>query len=114
VRVTTAFSSLLRLPGVWVRKVRFEPEGVVVEVARGADRWSVRNAATPRGRERTPGRELGRATSRSGGTILSWRRKHLDVWLTWASCSRLEIVWPGIRAPLPLHYATLLSRSQHD
>ena len=28
-RVTTAFSRLLRLPGVWVRKVRFE-RGVVV------------------------------------------------------------------------------------
>ena len=32
-RVTTAFSRLLRLPGVWVRKVRFEPDRVVVEVA---------------------------------------------------------------------------------
>jgi transposase len=33
VRVTTAFSRLLRLPGVWVRKARFEPGRVVVEVA---------------------------------------------------------------------------------
>jgi transposase len=33
VRVTTAFSRLVRLPGVWVRKVRFEPDRVVVEVA---------------------------------------------------------------------------------
>jgi transposase len=33
VRVTTAFSRLLRLPGVWVRQVRFEPDRVVVEVA---------------------------------------------------------------------------------
>ena len=32
-RVTTAFSRLLRLPGVWVRRVRFEPDRVVVEVA---------------------------------------------------------------------------------
>ena len=32
-RVTAAFSRLLRLPGVWVRKVRFEPDRVVVEVA---------------------------------------------------------------------------------
>ncbi len=32
-RVTTAFSRLLRLPGVWVRNVRFEPDRVVVEVA---------------------------------------------------------------------------------
>ena len=32
-RVTTAFSRLLRLPGVWVRKVRFEPDRVIVEVA---------------------------------------------------------------------------------
>ena len=32
-RVTTAFSRLLRLPEVWVRKVRFEPDRVIVEVA---------------------------------------------------------------------------------
>ena len=32
-RVTTAFSRLLDLPGVWVRKVRFEPDRVVVTVA---------------------------------------------------------------------------------
>ena len=32
-RVTTAFSRLLSLPGVWVRKVRFEPDQVRVEVA---------------------------------------------------------------------------------
>jgi hypothetical protein len=33
VRVTAAFSRLLRLPGVWVRKVRFESDRVIVEVA---------------------------------------------------------------------------------
>jgi len=33
VRVTTAFSRLLDLPGVWVTKVRFEPRRVVVWVA---------------------------------------------------------------------------------
>jgi transposase len=33
VRVTTAFSRLVRLPGVWVRQVRFEPDRVIVEVA---------------------------------------------------------------------------------
>ena len=32
-RVTTAFSRLLRLPGVWVKKVRFESDRVIVEVA---------------------------------------------------------------------------------
>lgn len=32
-RVSTAFSRLLRLPGVWVRKVRFEPDRVIVQVA---------------------------------------------------------------------------------
>lgn len=32
-RVTTAFSRLLRLPGVWVRHVDFEPDRVVVTVA---------------------------------------------------------------------------------
>ncbi|MGB0091857.1 MAG: hypothetical protein WBP81_04920 [Solirubrobacteraceae bacterium] len=32
-RVCAAFSRLLDLPGVWVRKVRFEPRRVVVTVA---------------------------------------------------------------------------------
>ena len=32
-RVTSAFSKLLQLPGVWVRKVRSERSQVVVEVA---------------------------------------------------------------------------------
>jgi transposase len=32
-RVTSAFSGLLALPGVWVRSVRFEPDRVVVTVA---------------------------------------------------------------------------------
>jgi transposase len=32
-RVTAAFSRLLDLPGVWVKKVRFEPDRVVVTVA---------------------------------------------------------------------------------
>ena len=32
-RVTAAFSRLLRLKGVWVRGVRFEPDRVVVVVA---------------------------------------------------------------------------------
>jgi len=33
VRITAAFSRLLRLPGVWVRSVSFEPDRVVVVVA---------------------------------------------------------------------------------
>jgi hypothetical protein len=33
VRVTTAFSRLLRVQDVWVRKVRFKRDRVVVEVA---------------------------------------------------------------------------------
>jgi len=32
VRATTAFFRLLRLPGIWVRRVRFEPDRVVVHV----------------------------------------------------------------------------------
>jgi transposase len=32
-RVTAAFSRLLDLPGVWVKKVRFEPDRVIVWVA---------------------------------------------------------------------------------
>jgi hypothetical protein len=37
-RVSTAFSRLLRLPGVWVRSVSFEPDRVVVGVALRARR----------------------------------------------------------------------------
>jgi hypothetical protein len=33
VRITAAFSRLLDLSGIWVRKVRFEPDRVVVVVA---------------------------------------------------------------------------------
>jgi len=33
VRITAAFSRLLDLPGVWVKRVRFEPDRVVVWVA---------------------------------------------------------------------------------
>src|SRR3954463_9491477 len=33
VRVSSAFSRLVRLPGVWVRNVRFQPDRVVIEVA---------------------------------------------------------------------------------
>lgn len=32
-RLTAAFSRLLRLDGIWVRHVRFEPGRIVVEVA---------------------------------------------------------------------------------
>jgi hypothetical protein len=69
VRVTAAFSRLLRLPGVWVRKVRFEPDRVVVEGRGGATPPSVglpRVRVTRRGLARTGGR-----WTRSGGISIS-------------------------------------------
>ena len=66
-RVTTAFSRLLRLPGVWVKKVRFEPDRVIVSRWRcAAGSWSARSAGTRRGRARTRGRR-----TRSGGILIS-------------------------------------------
>ena len=46
-RLTAGFSRLLRLDGVWVRRVRFEGGRIIVEVARcAASTWSARCADT--------------------------------------------------------------------
>ena len=68
-RVTTALSRLLRLEGVWIRKVQFEPDRVVVDVALRRRRLSsARSASTRPGRGRTRGRR-----TRSGGIWTSGR-----------------------------------------
>jgi transposase len=72
-RVTSAFSRLLDLPGVWVRKVMFEPDRVVVFVA-----LRRRRLRCPRCSYSTPHRE-----SRQHHDSV-WR--HLDL-----GCWRLEI-----------------------
>jgi hypothetical protein len=68
VRVTTAFSRLVRLEGIWVSRVSFEAERVVVDVVLVAGGSSDRYARTRRGRARTPVR-----STRSGVTSISRR-----------------------------------------
>ena len=65
-RVSTAFSRLLRLSGVWVRSVSFEPDRVVVGVALRLGVFIARSARIRRGIARTVS-----STSRSGAT-LTW------------------------------------------
>jgi hypothetical protein len=66
VRVTTAFSRLLRMDGVWVRKVGFAPGRVVVEVALRRRRlvWPLCDYST--------GRAATRGQSTRSGAILIW------------------------------------------
>jgi transposase len=84
VRATTAFSRLLRLgKGVLVRKVRFEPERVIVEVALRRRRLVCPECGTRRGRGRTPDRR-----TRCG--------RHLDlgVWRIEIHCRRRRLWCP--------------------
>ena len=55
-RVTTAFSHLLRLEGVWVRDVAFGAEGVEVEVALRSRLLACPTAGIAPGPATTPGR----------------------------------------------------------
>src|SRR5213078_3152827 len=73
VRVSSAFSRLVRLPGVWVKDVRFQPDRVVVEVA-----LRRRRLQCPRCEFSTAARK----DTRPVHTI--WRHLDLGVW-------RLEI-----------------------
>lgn len=68
-RVSTAFSRLLCLPGVWVRSVRFEADGVVVTVALRSGRLQC-----PKCSYSTPHRE-----SRQHHDSV-WRHLDLGVW----------------------------------
>ena len=82
-RVTTAFSRLLRLPGVWVRKVRFEPEGVIVEVA-----LTRRRLVCP---------ECGYSTAARKDTRPEdsvWRHLDLGVWRLEVHCRRRRLWCP--------------------
>ena len=84
-RVSSAFSRLLRLKGVWVRRVGFEPDRVVVEVA--LRRWRL---VCPECAFSTPHRHDVRP-------VLSvWRHLDLGVW-------RLEIRAQLRRLSCPAH-----------
>ena len=82
-RVTSAFSRLVRLPGVWVRQVRFAPDRVVVEVAlRG------RRLQCPRCAFSTAARK----DTRPVDSV--WRHLDLGVWRLEIHCRRRRLRCP--------------------
>jgi transposase len=87
VRVTTAFSRLLRLDGVWVRKVRFRRDRVVVVVA------------LRRRRLCCPECEYSTAARKDTRTVDSvWRHLDLGVWRLEIHCRRRRLWCPEHRA----------------
>jgi transposase len=83
VRVTGAFSRLVRLPGVWVRKVRFQPDRVVLEVA------------LRRRRLHCPHCEFSTAARRDTRPVHSvWRHLDLGVWRLEIHCRRRRLRCP--------------------
>ena len=84
-RVATAFSRLLRLKGVWIRNVRFEPDRVVVDVA-----LRRRRLVCPRCEYSTRARK----DTRPEDTV--WRHLDLGTW-------RLEIRCRQRRLDCPEH-----------
>jgi len=74
-RVTSAFSRLLRLPGVWVRSVGFEPDRVVVTVA-----LRRRCLVCPKCSYSTPNRE----NEQDHDSV--WRHLDLGVWRLEVRC----------------------------
>lgn len=90
-RATTAFSRLLRLPGVWVKKVRFQPDRVIVEVAL----WCCL-LQCPRCEYTTAARK----DTRNVDSV--WRHLDLGVW-------RLFIVRSNARLGPPLALPTISS-----
>ena len=82
-RVTTTFSRLLRLKDVWVKKVRFEPDRVVVEVALRRKRLECPECGySTRGRKDT----------RPQNTV--WRHLDLGVWRLEVHCRRRRLWCP--------------------
>jgi transposase len=83
VRVTTAFSKLLSLEGVWVRKVGFQPGSVVVEVALRRSRL-----LCPRCEFSTKARK----DTRPVDSV--WRHLDLGVWRLEVRCRRRRLRCP--------------------
>ena len=82
-RVSSAFSRLVRLPGVWVRKVRFEPDRVIVEVA------------LRRRRLQCPRCEFSSAARKDTRPVHSiWRHLDLGVWRLEIHCRRRRLRCP--------------------
>jgi transposase len=83
VRVTTAFSRLVCLPGVWVKKVRFQPGRVIVEVA------------LRRRRLRCPRCAFSTAARKDTRHVDSvWRHLDLGVWRLEIHCRRRRLRCP--------------------
>jgi transposase len=83
VRVTSAFSRLVRLPGVWVKKVRFRPDRVIVEVA------------LRRRRLQCPRCEFSTAARKDTRPVNSvWRHLDLGVWRLEIHCRRRRLRCP--------------------
>jgi transposase len=83
VRVSSAFSRLVRLPGVWVKTVRFGPDRVVVEVA------------LRRRRLQCPRCEFSTAARRDTRPVDSvWRHLDLGVWRLEIHCRRRRLRCP--------------------
>jgi transposase len=83
VRVTSAFCRLVRLPGVWVKHVRFRPDRVEVEVA------------LRRRRLQCPRCEFSTAARRDTRPVDSvWRHLDLGVWRLEIHCRRRRLRCP--------------------
>jgi transposase len=83
VRVTTAFSRLVSLTGVWVRQVHFEPDRVVVEVA------------LKRRRLLCPFCEYSTASRKDKRPVDSvWRHLDLGIWRLEIHCRRRRLWCP--------------------
>jgi transposase len=83
VRVTTAFSRLVCLPGVWVRDVRFEPSRVIVEVALRRSRLACPECGYSTG---------ARKDTRPENSV--WRHLDLGVWRLEVHCRRRRLWCP--------------------
>lgn len=88
-RVTTAFSRLLRLKGVWISDVRFEPDRVVVDVV-----LRRRRLVCPLCEHSTRARK----DTRPVDTV--WRHLDLGTWRLEIRCRRRRLTCPehGTRA----------------
>lgn len=82
-RVTTALSRLVQLPDVWVRKVRFEPDRMIVEVALKRRRLICPECSYSC-----------RARKDTRPVDSTWRHLDLGVWRLEIHCRRRRLVCP--------------------
>src|SRR3954470_19492685 len=83
VRISSAFSRLVRLPGVWVKKVRFQPDRIIVEVALRRRRLQCPRCAFS---------SAARKDTRNVDSV--WRHLDLGVWRLEIHCRRRRLRCP--------------------